>query len=83
MTAQWRIRRNWSHSILTASLGRSVSWSGHGIMVIVISAVREVAMLGGESGAEGDDEEALSLYSRDTNSPLHIQRVKTFSLNNM
>ena len=52
-------------------------------MVIVISAVREVAMLGGESGAEGDDEEALSLYSRDTNSPLHIQRVKTFSLNNM
>lgn len=49
----------------------------------MITAVREVAMLGGESGAEGDDEEALSLYSRDTNSPLHIQRVKTFSLNNM
>ena len=35
--------------------------------------MREVALLGGDSGAEGDDEEALSQLSRDTNSPLHIQ----------
>ena len=41
--------------------------------------VREVALLSGDSGAEGDDEEA---YSQDTNSPIH-HRVKTFSLNNM